>query len=288
MGRYVLITSARDEEEYIERTLRSVVSQSITPLRWVVVDDGSTDHTASIVATFAARYPFVELLRKPPEGRRNFGAKAHSLRLAYEKVGNLVFDFVGNLDADVALGSQFYEQLMERFRTRQRLGLAGGRRYDRVGERFVRVRCAADSVGGPFQFFRRQCFEAIGGYLPLPYGGVDTVAEVMVRMLGWEVRSFADLTVYHYRQTGMAKGSLLEARFHNGIRDYLIGYHPVFQLLKAIRGLAGRPYILGGMAWYLGYLYPRVLGWNRAVPEQFVRFLRREQRKKLLALFRGP
>lgn len=283
MSAYVLITAARNEQDYIEHTLRSVVSQTLPPIRWVVVSDGSTDRTEEMVRDYASRYSFIRLISVPGERKRNFGAKARSVNLGFAKLRDLSFDFVGNLDADVAFDTNYYHRLLARFETRERLGLAGGARYDWVGRRFVRVRCAPDSVGGPFQFFRRECFESIGGYLPLPYGGVDTVAEVMVRMMGWEVRTFSDLTVFHYRLTGRAKGSLLKTRFHNGFRDYLIGYHPIFQLLRCLRGLGDYPYLLGGMAWWMGYLYPFLLGWQRPVPSRFVAYLRREQRRKLLA-----
>ena len=283
MDAYVLITAARNEQDYIERTLSSVVSQTLRPLRWIIVNDGSTDRTADIVKAYCFRYPFVHLISVPSGGKRTFEAKSRSVNMAFQQLADLTFGFVGNLDADVAFESRYCEKLVAKFKACERLGLAGGRRYDWTGKRFVKVRCAPDSAGGPFQFFRRECFESIGGYLPLPYGGgEDTVAEVMIRMSGWKVRTFSDLAIYHHRLTGKAKGSFLKARFHNGIRDYLIGYHPIFELLRCVRGLADYPYLSGGLAWWLGYLYPGLAGWRKRLPHGFVAYLRREQRKKLL------
>jgi poly-beta-1,6-N-acetyl-D-glucosamine synthase len=63
--KHVLITAARNEARFIEGTIRSVISQRFLPERWVIVDDGSTDQTAKIVARHTKDYRWIELIRRP-------------------------------------------------------------------------------------------------------------------------------------------------------------------------------------------------------------------------------
>jgi len=180
---YVLITPAKNEEQFIEKTIQSVVKQTILPKKWIIVSDGSTDKTDSIIEKYTSLYPFIELLRKSNSGTRNFGAKAKAILFAYEKLQGLKFDLIGNLDADVSFDPDYYEYIIREFVLNPKLGIAGGLRYDLIKDKFYPLECAPDSVGGPFQLFRRSCYEEIGGYKPLLFGGIDAVAETSARMM---------------------------------------------------------------------------------------------------------
>ena len=71
--RYVLISPCRNEAEYMRRTLDSVAAQTVPPASWVVVDDGSTDATSAILAEYAAKLPYLRVVRRPDRGRRSVG-----------------------------------------------------------------------------------------------------------------------------------------------------------------------------------------------------------------------
>ena len=230
MKPYILITAARNEEAYIEKTILSVIAQTILPAKWAIVSDGSTDRTDEIVKQYADLHNFIQLLHKSTDQERNYGAKAKALKLGYEQLANLEYDFVGNLDADVSFEPIYYERALSKFDANELLGVAGGLRFTCGPEWFRQVRPARNSAGGPTQLFRRQCYEEIGGYLPLRFGGLDTVAETMARMHGWEVETFPDLEAFHYRSTGTAGGGMVRAKFKAGILAYSVGYHPLFEL----------------------------------------------------------
>src|SRR5262249_40144348 len=100
--RYVLITPAHNEEAFIEKTLVSMGAQTILPIRWVIVDDGSTDRTAEIVESYANRHPWIELMRRSPRQDRSFAGKAHAFNVGFEAVRSLPFEVIGNLDADIS------------------------------------------------------------------------------------------------------------------------------------------------------------------------------------------
>lgn len=122
---YILITPARNEEAFIEKTIESMIHQTVLPLRWVIVDDGSTDRTAEIVEIYAKRYPWIELARRPPRKDRNFAAKVYAFNDGFERIRTLQFELVGNLDADISFGPDHFEFLISKFAEDPALGVAG-------------------------------------------------------------------------------------------------------------------------------------------------------------------
>ena len=281
MNPYVLITAARNEERFIGITLDAVVQQTVKPVRWMIVSDGSTDRTDDIVAAFAEKHDFIKLVRREHGSGRDFGAKAMAFDMGYRLLKGVPHEYVGNLDSDVSFGTDFYEQILQCFEADSRLGLAGGVRYDLMGGSFQAVKAAENSVGGPFQTFRRQCFEDIGGYRALPCGGIDSVAETMARMHGWKVRSFPHIKAYHHRCTGTAETGYLRSRFKAGVRDYLLGYHPLFETLRIIRRSLEPPVIVGSSFWLSGFIWAAMKQMPRPVPDDFVRYLRSEQKRRM-------
>src|SRR2546427_7559472 len=93
---YVLVTAAYNEERYIERTIQSVVAQTLVPQRWVVVSDGSTDGTDQIVKTYAVKYPFIRLLRLREEHARNFAAQVYAINLGCKYLQHVSYQFIAN------------------------------------------------------------------------------------------------------------------------------------------------------------------------------------------------
>jgi glycosyltransferase involved in cell wall biosynthesis len=284
---YVLVTPAHNEEAFIEKTLRSVVSQTVLPRIWVVVSDSSIDRTDVIVSEYSRKYDFIKYLRIERNKERNFGAKVNAFNRGYDVIINEEYQYVGILDADISLDANYYESVIAECENNERLGVAGGIRYDFYNGKFHLVRSARNSVGGPFQLFRRKCFEDIGGFIPIEGGGEDAVAETMARMYGWEVESFCHVKAYHHRRTGTAKVNVLRARFRDGIKCYVIGNHPVFQIAKGVYRLRNKPYIIGSVITLCGYVWAWWGNYKRVVPDDFVEYLRCEQWGRLRSMLYG-
>ncbi|MCR4438332.1 MAG: glycosyltransferase family A protein [bacterium] len=283
---YVLITAARNEEHFIERAIVSVARQSLLPARWVIVDNGSTDRTREVVARNARRYSFLRLISLAPSGS-GFAQKVCAIEAGYEELRALPFDFVGVLDADITLEPTYYERLLAFFRSEPRLGIAGGVILEADKGVFrPRYGNSPDYVAGAIQMFRRACYEAIGGYLPLPHAHEDTVASEMARMHGWEVRSFPELQAWHHRRSSTGQGRLLAARFHQGEADYAVGYHPLFELVKFVRRLGESPLLAGSTVRLSGYLWAAARHRRRPVDGRFVSHLRNRQMARLYAFLR--
>ena len=278
---YVLITPAKNEEACLEQTIAAVLSQSVLPRTWVIVSDGSVDRTDEIAARYARSHGFIRLLRAPARGQRDFGSKARAFQAGYDQVKDTAYDFVGNLDADVSFGPDYYERILDRFRANPGLGIAGGIIRERIDDRFVPQRISLNSVAGAVQLFRRRCFEDVGGYIPMSAGGIDAAAEIIARMHGWTVQTFPDIPVYHHRRVSTGKATVLSTRFHQGITNYLLGYHPLFQLMSALYRVGDRPYVIGSAFVLLGYGWSWLRRYQRPVSREVVRFLRSEQRARL-------
>jgi hypothetical protein len=170
---------------------------------------------------------------------------------------------------------------LEEFEKNPKLGIGGGMILEPYRRGFHKQLMNLGSVAGAVQMFRRECYEDIGGYVPFEIGGEDALAEVMARMHGWEVRSFPNLEVCHHRITGTAKASILSARFRQGVMEYSIGYHAVFEVAKCLLRLREWPYLFGSCLRLSGYTWAFLRRTQRAVPDNVVKFLRRQQMQGL-------
>jgi poly-beta-1,6-N-acetyl-D-glucosamine synthase len=284
--RYVIITPARNEERFIELTLQSMVAQTYLPLRWVIVSDGSTDRTDEIVRRYAARYPWIELLRMPERRERHFAGKVYAFNAGFERVKSLEFDVVGNLDADVSFEPEHFEFLLGKMKETPKLGMAGAPfregtfQYD---YRFSNI----ENVWGGCQLFRRQCYEGIGGYMPLKGGCIDHVAVISARFHGWKTRTFPDKICMHHRTMGTAQHSELRAKFRLGVKDHSVGNHPLWEFVRAIYQMKHRPVVAGGIALWMGYAWALLRGAEVPLSKDLVTFVRREQMQRLKKAISG-
>jgi glycosyltransferase involved in cell wall biosynthesis len=286
--KYVLITPARNEEAFIRKTLDSVASQTVLPERWVIVDDSSTDHTAEIVESYRKSHPWIELVRRAQDPDRNFASKAHAVALGLERVNSLEFEVVGNLDADVSFEPDYMEFVMQQFAEDPELGVAGtpftqDGNYDSSKDSFE----GENYVAGPCQLFRRECFREIGGYVPNRAGGVDWIAAMTARMKRWKVQSFLEKRFHHHRTLGTAGRGPLQALFSYGEKDYYLGGSPVWELFRIAYRMTKKPVVTGGFALLFGYCWAALRRMKRAVTPELMHFHRREQMKKLRAIFRS-
>jgi len=286
--RYVLLTAAFNEDRFISRTIESVLAQTVLPARWVIVSDGSTDRTDEIVRGYCAQYAFMRLLRVDNAQARGVIRKVNALNLAYREMQDLEYDFLANLDADVSFDDRYFETLLQRFQLDPILGISGGLIYENSGGEFKsRMSNSIRSVAHAAQMVRRECYEAVGGYAPLKYGGEDWCAEVSARMRGWSVKSFSDLKVMHHRPTGGAD-RVLHHRFREGKMDFSVGSHPAFELIKCARRIPAHPVAIGALTRLAGYCWSYARKEPRLVSPEFVSFLRNEQKGRLKLMFSAP
>lgn len=283
--RYVLVTPARNEAQYIGLTLDAVAAQSHLPERWVIVSDGSTDGTDDVIRRREFSLPFLRFVRRDASAQRDFSSKVMAIRLGLEHLAGVDYEFIGNLDGDVSFAPDYYEKLLAHFDAEPRLGIAGGLIHEGAGltsrAQFVNT---GHSVAGAVQTFRRTVYEQIGGYPPLHFGGEDAAAEIMARMHGWHTHTFGELLVRHHRTTGVEGRGVLRSFADLGRREALLGYHPLFELLRSVNRMLAPPIVAGGLVQLAGYVAAKARGETIVLPADCVAFLRNEQMRRIRAL----
>jgi glycosyltransferase involved in cell wall biosynthesis len=277
---YALVTPARDERGFIERTLRAVVAQTNRPARWVIVSDGSTDGTDAIVREYARGHGWIELVSiDRPEGRR-FAGKARAFNAALRRLNGAGVDLIGNLDADVSLDADVFAYLLDRFRESPALGVAGVATIESgtmlYDYRFTNV----SHVSGTLQLFRRACLEALGGYLPVE-GGSDAIAVTTARMLGWQTRTFLEKACIHHRRMGSAAHGPWAAWFRCGQRDYALGNSVAWQVARSLYQMTLPPVVARGALIAAGYASASAGRRTRVMPDAVRRFVRTEHRRRV-------
>ncbi len=281
---YALITPARNEEAFIEKTLESMVSQTVLPARWVIVNDGSTDSTAAKIRPYLADHPWIALVDLPVRKERHFAAKVNAFNKGREMLQDTEYRVIGNLDGDVSLEKDHFEFLMGEFVKDPSLGVAGTvfreDGYDSATDSFE----GETYVSGQCQMFRRECFDEIGGYKPNKGGGIDWMAVTHARMIGWRTRSFREKSFFHHRRLGTAERGRLASSFSYGEKDYYLGGHPLWELFRVAFRMTKPPYIVDGAALGAGYLWAFIKRQHRPVSDELMRFHRKEQMRKLRAI----
>lgn len=283
---YVLITAARNEADYIELTLKSVVAQTVRPLKWVIVSDGSTDATDEIVQRYADENPWIELLRMPERRERHFGGKANAFNAGYARVKDLLFQAVGNLDADVSFECDYFDFLLEKLSDNPRLGIVGTPFREGGAVQYDYRFTSIEHVSGQIQLFRRECLEQIGGYVPMEAGGVDLIAVITARMRGWQTRTFVEKAYDHHRVMSSAKRSPLGIAYDAGRTDYMQGCGPVWEVCRSLYQMTRPPLLIGGLLNIAGYLWAMVGKEKRVVSADLVRFRKTEHTRRLSEFFR--
>jgi glycosyltransferase involved in cell wall biosynthesis len=278
--RYLLVSPCRDEAAYIRRTLDSVAAQSIAPALWIVVDDGSTDETPAILSEYAARLPFLKVVRRTDRGRRSVGPGViEAFYAGLEGADLLRFDYLCKLDMDLDLPPRYFELLMRRMENEPRLGTSSGKPW------FVHPRtrqlvpeiCGDEMSVGMTKFYRVACFREIGGFVrQVMWDGIDCHR---ARMLGWLAESVDEepLRFIHLRPQGASQKGIWTGRVRAGFGQYFMGTSPLYYLAVAVSRLPRHPPLYGSAAMLWGYFSSAVRGAPRYGDQEFRRFVRRYQ-----------
>lgn len=288
-GRRILIVSpAKDEAEFIGRTIASMDAQTLRPALWVIVDDGSSDATGEIAEEAARSRPWIKVVRRPPGTGRRVGpgvVEAFHAGLEADGVDLDEFDYVGKFDADLELPPNYFRELVARFEADPKLGTASGKVYVPIGGKLVYERLGDDFSQGAAKLYRRECYRAIGGLVrEVMWDGIDCHR---CRQLGWKARSWNDpeLRIVHFRLMGSSHRSVYHGRARWGRGQWFMGTHPLYILAIAGYRAMERPWIAGGLCILWGYARAWWTGAPRYDDPEFRKHLRAWQLDRLRRLF---
>jgi poly-beta-1,6-N-acetyl-D-glucosamine synthase len=279
-NRYVVVSPVRDEEANIARTIESMLRQTIRPVEWIVVDDGSRDRTAEILDKYAAQEPWIRVVRRPDRGfRKSGGGVMEAFYAGYRELNSEEWDFLVKLDGDLSFSSDYFSRCLSQFHEKPELGVGGGAiAYNEGGG--LRFETTHEfHVRGATKIYRRQCWQAIGGLLCAT--GWDTLDEVTANMLGWQSKTFYDIPIIQHRGTGAADGTWKNS-FKNGRANYICGYHPLFMFLKCIKRIVQRPYLIDSVGLACGYVSGYIFRVQRVEDAKVIKYLRKQQMSKLM------
>jgi len=282
MSNYIIVTPAKNEAEYIERTIQSIKRQILQPKKWIIVNDGSSDETQKIVEEHMVNYDRIVLVnkKKTTTKRRRGQGVVEAFYEGYSLCASEDHDYVVKLDSDLLLDADYFERIFERFQRDQKLGIASGVSYIFKDGSWVPE--AAQTKGftfGESKVYRRECFKQIGGLVP--YMGWDGIDHIKAVMLGWKATSFEDIKFYHLRHEGKGTG-IIKASYEEGKCCHFMGYHPVFFIVRCLNTMRGFPFAIRGIAMFAGYFVSIVKRKERLRDRNFISFLRRNQIKRLL------
>ena len=281
--RIVIVSPVRDEAEYIERTIRSIMRQTTRPVEWVIVDDGSSDGTRKIVERLSRGVDWIRLVRREDRGRRAVGpGVVEAFYYGYEHIRTRRYDYICKLDGDIELNPDYFATLLAKFAADPRLGAASGKPFLVTEDgRVIPERTSDEMVVGAVNFYRQSCFESIGGFVREVHW--DGIAFHQCRRRGWRTCSFADpaLAIYHNRMMGASEKSIFEGRLRWGRGQWFLGTHPLYLLgIGAYRALE-RPFVIGGALIVAGYIQAWWRGMRRYGDSDFRRSLHAWQMERL-------
>ena len=269
----------------MELTLDSVVSQSIPPDLWVIVDDGSTDGTPAILQDYAERYSFIQIIRRENRGHRSVGPGViEAFYHGYDTVDVSRFDFVCKFDLDLELPPKYFETLIERMNANPRIGTCSGKAYfkDQISGDLISEKCGDEMSVGMTKFYRRTCFEEIGGFVrQVMWDGIDCHK---CRQLGWIAVSWdePDLNFIHLRPMGSSQQGIFTGRMRHGFGQYFMGTGLLYMLASSVFRMTHPPYLVGGLAMLWGYLKSMFQGKPRFADAALVTFIKIYQMQCLL------
>jgi glycosyltransferase involved in cell wall biosynthesis len=276
---YIIITPARDEGEYIEQTIISVINQTVQPSQWIIVNDGSSDCTGEIIDKYSRQYAWIKPIHRKNRGFRSAGGGViEAFYDGYRHIGNEDWQYIVKLDGDLQFEVDYFEKCFDKFQQNPKLGIGGGDIYNKIKGRLVREKNPIFHVRGATKIYKKGCWDRLGGLIRAP--GWDTLDEVKANQLGWETKTFTDLRVVQLKNTGSAYGNW--ANFvKNGRANYVSYYHPVFMMAKCVRRIFSKPFFVAAVGLFWGFLSGYLYKIDQIEDEQVKKYIRKEQFKKI-------
>jgi glycosyltransferase involved in cell wall biosynthesis len=279
---YVVITPVRNEEKYFDKTIESMVTQTLRPTNWVIVDDGSTDKTPQIISAAVDKYPWIVAIHRKNRGyRKSGGGVVEAFYDGYSALQTTKWNFIVKLDGDLSFAPEYFEKCLSEFQNESKLGIGGGSVYV-FHNKAIMLDSPSDPlfhVRGASKIYRRACWNQISPLEKLP--GWDTIDEVKANMHGWKTRTFSEIKIYQHKATGAADGNWRNW-FKNGLANYISGYHPIFMLAKCIRRMNSKPLFIASAALFAGFCSGYLKRDLQICDQSMIRYLRRNQIRRLL------
>ena len=276
---HVVITPVKNEKNIIQGCIDSMMSQSILPKLWIIIDDNSTDGTDTIIENAIIKYSNIRIIKSEiMANNRKRGKNIANMFLQAFELIDFDWDFCSKIDSDILLEKNYFELLFSKFKQEPLLGIASGNCNIINGTKFKLEKVSPDHTRGALKTYKSECYYQIGGVRPVD--GWDGIDNIMAQMHGWQTKNFQDILTIHLRNTGSYNG-ILSGSFENGKFAYFMGYHPLFMAARSAHKFISPPYLVGGVALFMGYMTSFISKKPIYQDKEVVNFLRKKQLKKM-------
>jgi len=276
---YGVVTPVLDEAAHLERLAECLAGQTRLPAAWIIVDQASTDGTYEIAASLADTHPWV-VVEATNGGTLARGAPiVRAFQSGVEAFG-WVPNLVVKVDADISVGPDHFERLLEAFAGDPGLGIAGGIGYEKQADGVWRQRHGTGpAVWGACRAYRRECLRDI---MPLEeHMGWDTLDLMKANLRGWKTQVFYDLSFQHHRVEGERDGHRFRTSMIQGEAAHFMGYRVSYLAARTLYRAPRDPAALGLL---VGFMRSRLARRPRCADIELRAFVRNEQRWRKLPL----
>jgi len=253
--KYIVITPCKNEGKNLPRLASSVVSQSVKPLLWVIIDDGSTDETPRVIQELKKKYKWIKSIRTNGVVRDRGIHISKVLRRGYNfaewfcRKAKIRFEYLSVIDGDMILEPKYFEKIISEFKKDIKLGIASGGLYHFKRGKLIREDVRESEPSGGEMVIRRVCFEDCGGF-PVSYAW-DTELNTKAKLRGWKTKRFEHVMAIETRDTGSV-GGYWKGYVHKGKATYYLDFNPMYIILGSLKYSLKYPYYLG-IAYSYGY-----------------------------------
>tara|TARA_R110000796_G_scaffold34235_7_gene88547 strand:- start:1803 stop:2669 length:867 start_codon:yes stop_codon:yes gene_type:complete len=229
---FYIIIPAHNEEDYIGKTLESLVLQTLLPKAVVIVNDNSTDNTQNIAEDYASKHEWISVINSTSSNKHLPGSKiiqAFNKGLASL---NEDYDIMCKFDADLIFPVNYLEKISNHFESNPKLGMASGFCYIEKDNAWILENLTnKDHIRGALKTYRKECFKQIGQLKPSM--GWDTVDELLAKYNGWEILTDESLYVKHLKPTGQSYNKA--SKYLQGEAMYKMRYGFWITLISALK-----------------------------------------------------
>ncbi|KKH48773.1 glycosyltransferase family 2 protein [Methanosarcina sp. 1.H.A.2.2] len=255
---YVLITPVKDEEKNLHEVIESVISQTVKPVLWLIIDDGSTDNSPKIIHSFVSKHAWIKTIRLPPHPRDIIFHVSYVYKSGFDFIvkycgrHKIQYSFIASMDADTVLEKEYFEKILHKFESSNKLGIASGGLYHEIDGKLKLSGQAENFPSGTGRVWSKECFFDTDGFSLEP--SADSISNIKAIMRGWQIQRFNEIQMVEKRLTGSAEG-LWKGYKYNGYMAYYLNKNPILILLNVFNYTLKKPHYTG-IAFLLGYIRP--------------------------------
>ena len=280
-----IVSPVRDEAKYVRNTLDAMVAQTVQPLEWLFVDDGSRDDTRAIIESYAAQHPWIRVISRDDRGFRQLGTGVIvAFDYGRERLANPDYRYIAKLDGDMSFSPRYLEVMIDKLESDPTLAAVSGKVFRPENGGYVEEFIIDEMVAGQFKLYKREAFERIGGFTQtILWDGIDIHR---CRMKGYTTLSFhhPDARLIHHRLMGSSDSNVFKGRVRLGRGIWFMGYHPLYAIASGLFRMHEKPYVIGGLIIIGSYFWAAIRREPRFDDQGFVDELQRWQLQQLRQL----